>query len=159
LGDRRAPKVGHNLVGTMVELRRAGITLAGVVGDSACASHLTESSNWAPHELPIVAKHVLGRALPEEDAIRGVGKQRKAWSAMSAGRVAAYAGQLADTSAAIWNKLAPSLGPGELLADYLEMEDLCARMELTGLLVDPEELDRAEAAFAEIEAELEAKIY
>ena len=158
LADPRAPKVGHNLVGTIVELRRAGHDLAGIVGDSACASHLTESSNWAPHELPIVTKHVLGRALPEDDTVRGVGKQRKAWGAMSVGRVAEYAGQLADASAAIWQKLGPTVGPKDLLADYLEIEDLCARMELTGLIVDPAELDRAEIAFADIEKELEAKI-
>jgi DNA polymerase-1 len=157
LGDPHAPKIGHNLVGTIVELRRAGIELDGIVGDSACASHLTESSNWAPHDLPIVAKHALGRALPDEDALRGVGRQRKAWSAISAGRVAEYAGQLADASAAIWQKLAPSLEP-KLLADYLEIEDVCARMELTGLIVDPAELDRAEVAFAEIEKELEKEI-
>src|SRR5262249_1689805 len=146
------------LVATTVELRRAGFELAGIVGDSACASHLTESSNWAPHDLPIVAKHALGRALPEEDAIRGVGKQRKTWKAISGGRVAEYAGQLADASAAIWKKLAPSLEPKALLADYLEIEELCVRMELTGLIVDPEELDRAEIAFAEIEKELETGI-
>jgi DNA polymerase I len=158
LGDPGAPKIGHDIVGTIVELRRAGDELRGIVGDSACASHLTESSNWAPHDLPIVAKHVLGRALPEEDAIRGVGKQRKAWTAISGGRVAEYAGHLADASAAIWQTLAPRLEPKQLLADYLEMEDVCVRMELTGLLVDPAELDRAEVAFAEIEKELQERI-
>ncbi len=157
LADARAPKIGHDLVGTIVELRRAGIALAGVAGDSACASHLTEPSNWAPHDLPTVAKHVLGRALAEEDAIRGVGRQRKAWSALSAGRVATHAGQLADASGAIWQKLAPGIEP-RLLADYLAMEDVCARMELTGLVVDPAELDRAEVAFAAIEEELSQEI-
>jgi DNA polymerase I len=154
LADARAPKIGHNLVALSAELRRAGVVLAGVVGDSAYASHLTQPSNWAPHDLEIVAKHVLGRALPEEDAVRGVGKQRKAWSAMSAGRAAAHAGQLADASAVIWQKLSNELEP-RLLAEYLELGDLCVRMELSGILVDPAELDRAETAFAEIEAELQ----
>ena len=157
LENARAPKIGHNLVAAAVELRRAGITLAGVVGDSACASHLTESSNWAPHDLEVVAKLALGRAVPEEDTLRGVGKQRKAWKAISVGRVAEYAGQLADASAAIWQKLASGLD-AQLLADYLEMEDVCVRMELTGLIVDPAELDRAEAAFADIEKELQEQI-
>ncbi len=158
LSDPKAPKIGHNLVVAAVELRRAGIELKGIVGDSCCASHIKESSNWAPHDLTIVAKHALGRALPEEDAIRGVGKQRKTWKQISAGRVAEFAGQYADASAAIWQKLAPALEPKALLADYLEMEDVCVRMELTGIIVDPAELDRAEASFAEIEKELEAKI-
>lgn len=157
LEETDTPKIGHNLVEACVELRRAGITLRGIVGDSAVASHLTESSNWAPHDLTVVAKLALGRALPEDDALRGTGKQRKAWSGLSPGRVAEHAGRLADASAAIWNKLAASLDP-KLLADYLEMEDLCVRMELTGIIVDPAELDRAEAAFAEIEATLQTEI-
>jgi DNA polymerase-1 len=159
LGDEKSPKIGHDLVGPTVELRRAGLDLRGVVGDSACASHLTESSNWAPHDLPTVAKHVLGRALSEEDAVRGVGKQRKAWTAISAGRAAEYAGQLADAAAAIWQKLAPGLErEPQLLADYLAMEELCVQMALTGIIVDPAELDRAEVAFAEIEQELQTEI-
>jgi len=158
LENAKAPKLGHNLVVPAVELRRAGIELRGVFGDSACASHLTESSNWAPHDLELVAKHVLGRALPEEEKIHGVGKQRKAWSAISVGRVAGYAAGLADASAAIWDKLAPTITPKALYDDYLEMEDVCVRMELTGLIVDPAELDRAETAFGEIEQELQTDI-
>ncbi len=158
LANPSAAKVGHNLVGAIVELRRAGVALEGIVGDSACASHLMESSNWAPHDLEVVAKHVLGRALPEEDAVRGVGKQRKAWKELSSGRAAEHAGRLADASAAIWRKLAPSVEPKALLAEYLEIEDICVRMELTGILVDPAELDRAEASFAEIEQDLQTKI-
>lgn len=157
LADASAPKIGHNLVEAAVTLRRTGVVLRGVVGDSAVASHLTESSNWAPHDLTIVAKLALGRAVPEDDAVRGTGKQRKAWSGLSPGRVAEHAGRLAAASAAIWNKLASSLD-ARLLADYLAMEDLCVRMELTGLIVDPAELDRAEAAFAEIEATLQTEI-
>jgi DNA polymerase I len=157
LEDERAKKVGHDTVSEAVELRRAGVALRGVVGDSAVASHLTQPSNWAPHDLAIVAKHALGRALPEEDAIRGVGVKRKAWSALPADRVASYAGQYADAAGAIWKKLEPTLDP-KLVADYLAIGDVCVRMELTGLLVDRAELDRAEVAFAEIERELQAEI-
>jgi DNA polymerase I len=157
LADPGARKTGHNLVAAAVELRRAGIVLAGIVGDSAVASHLTQPSGWAPHDLPIVAKHVLGRALAEDDAVRGVGKKRESWSKMSPGRAAAHAGEYADASAAIWKKLAPALDARQL-ADYLEMGDVCVRMELTGLIVDPSELAGAEVAFAEIEKELQGQI-
>jgi DNA polymerase-1 len=157
LADEHSPKLGHDLAGTRATLQRAGVVVRGVVADTACASHLTEPSNWAPHDLTVVAKHVLGRALPEEESVRGAGKQRKAWRALPAARVAAYAGQLADASAAIWHKLAPNLQP-EQLAEYLAVEDVCVRMELTGILVDPAELDRAETAFVSIEQELEAHI-
>lgn len=157
LADPEAPKSGHNLVAAAAELARAGIALAGIVFDTACASHLTEPSNWAPHDLEVVAKHVLARALVDEDGVRGVGKQRKAWSEISVGRAAEFAGTRADASAAIQAKLAPTVDPA-LMTDYLVMGELCVRMELTGILVDGGELDRAEAAFAEIEAELQGRI-
>ncbi|MDB4960107.1 MAG: polymerase [Myxococcales bacterium] len=157
LEDDAATKLGHDLVGTIVALERAGVKLAGIAGDSACASHLTQPSNWAPHDLTIVAKHVLGRALPEEDVVRGVGRARKPWTALPVERAAAHAAQRADASIAVWRSLAPSVD-GALLAEYLELERTLVRMELTGLIVDPGELERAEVAFAEIEAELTAQI-
>jgi DNA polymerase-1 len=157
LEDAGVPKLGHDLVATLVALRHTGIRLAGVVGDSGCASHLTQPSNWAPHDLALVAKHVLGRALPDEDAVRGVGQKRKRWAQLPAERAADVAGHGADAAAAVWRALAPEVDPA-LLAEYLELSDTLVRMELTGLIVDPGELDRAEQAFAEIEAELTQQI-
>jgi DNA polymerase-1 len=157
LGDPSVPKQGHDLVGTRVALQRLGVPLAGVVADSACQSHLTEPSNWATHDLPLVARHVLGRALPDDDEVRGVGKARRAWSALPRERAADVAGQRADASAAISAKLGPTVDRA-LLDEYLELEQTLVRMELTGLQVDVSELDRAEAAFATIEAGLEKEI-
>jgi DNA polymerase-1 len=157
LADERIPKIGHDLVATLVALDRRGVRLAGIVGDSACASHLTEPSNWAPHDLSLVAKHVLGRALPDEEAVRGVGRLRKAWSQLPVERAADLAGHAADASSAIWRALSPGVDRA-LLAEYLELSDTLVRMELTGLIVDPAELDRAEQAFAEIERDLTQQI-
>ena len=157
LADPHAPKLGHDLVGTMVALHRAGIELAGIVGDSACASHLTQPSNWAPHDLPLVAKHVLGRALPELDHVRGVGQKRKAWVALPVERAAEYAATCAEASRTIWHALAPGVEPA-LMAEYLELSRTLVRMELIGLVVDPAGLDRAEQAFAAIDAELTQQI-
>jgi DNA polymerase-1 len=157
LEDARAPKLGHDLLPATVCLKRAGIEMAGVVGDSAHASHLTQPSNWAPHELAGVARQVLGRALPDEDSVRGVGQKRKAWAALSAARAAEMAGVRAQATAEIWRALSPDVDVA-LRAEYLELADTCARMELTGLVVDRAALDRAEQAFAGIEAELTQQI-
>lgn len=157
LADAGAPKLGHDLLGTIVALRRLGIELAGITGDSACASHLTQPSNWAPHDLVLVAKHVLGRALPEEETVRGTGRGRKSWAALSADVAARFAGQRADAALAIWNALHGSIDRA-LLDEYLALTDTAARMELTGIIVDPAELDRAQAAFEAIEGELTGQI-
>ncbi|HSN29266.1 MAG TPA: DNA polymerase, partial [Kofleriaceae bacterium] len=152
-----ARKLGHDLVGTLVALRRIGIEVHGIAGDSACASHLTQPSNWAPHDLALVAKHVLGRALPDEDSVRGVGVKRKSWSSLPAERAGTYAGLCADTSRALWAALAPGVR-AENMAEYLALSETLVRMELCGLIVEPAGLARAEAAFAEIDAELTGKI-
>ncbi len=155
LEDPSAPKEGHSLVGPQVALRRMGVHLAGIVADSECQSHLTEPSNWAPHELPLIARHVLGRALPNDDEVRGVGKARKSWAQLTPERAAEIAGQRADASAAISAKLTVDRA---LLDEYLELQDTLVRMELTGIQVDPEELTRAETAFVTLEGELEKEI-
>jgi DNA polymerase I len=95
LADPAVDKLGHDLMAPLVALERRGLALAGSLGDSACASHLAQPSNWAPHDLALVAKQVLGRALPDEEAVRGVGRQRKAWAALTVDR----AGELAGESA------------------------------------------------------------
>ena len=157
LADPAIPKLGHDTKVATVALAREGITLAGIVGDSMCASHLAQPSNWAPHDLPLVAKHVLGRALPAEESVRGVGQKRKAWAALTVDRAGQYAGQLADTAVKTWHALAPELDR-TLHAEYLALSDTLVQMELRGIGVDVEELGRAEAAFAPIEAELEREI-
>ena len=153
LADASAPKTGHDLLGTIVALRRMDIALAGLAGESMCASHLCQPSNWAPHDLELVAKHVLGCALPDDDRVRGVGRQRKAWAELPVEQAAQVAGQRAATAAALWAQLSPQIDRARI-DEYLALMQTCVRMELGGLLVDRGALDHAEQAFAAIDAEL-----
>ena len=157
LEDERAAKSGHDLVATLVTLARAGIHVRGIVADSACASHLTQPSGWAPHELPGVARHVLGRSLAGDDEVRGTGGERKAWRDLSLQSVAQTAGERADACASILQALVPQLD-ATLLREYLELSETLVRMELTGIAIDTSHLDRTEVTFAAIERELETQI-
>ncbi|HEV7556536.1 MAG TPA: DNA polymerase, partial [Kofleriaceae bacterium] len=157
LADPAIPKIGHDIKTAVVAFRRRGIEIAGITGDSMCASHLAQPSNWAPHDLTIVAKHVLGRALPDVDSVRGVGRLRKPWSELAVERAGHYAGLLADAAAGCWRGLEPTLDR-TLHAEYLDLSATLVRMELAGIGVDAGELGRAEEAFAPIEAELEREI-
>jgi DNA polymerase-1 len=157
LEDANAKKLGHDTKVAGAALLRLGITLAGIVGDTACASHLAEPSNWAPHDLAVVAKYAIGRALPEDDSVRGVGQKRKPWGALDVYVAGGFAAQRADVTAEVWTKLAPNVDRA-LHAEYLALSDTLVRSELYGIGVDATELDRAEAAFAPIEAELEREI-
>lgn len=156
LADPRAPKAGHDVVATLVALRRRGVLVAGLASDSACLSHLTQPSGWAPHELPLVARQVLGRSLADDDDVRGTGAERKAWRELG-DQAIEVAAQRADAAAAIARALAPGVSPA-LLEEYLALTEVCVRMELAGAAVDLAQLDRAEVAFAGIERELEEQI-
>lgn len=157
LEDDGAPKQGHELIGLTVALRRSGVTLRGVVRDSGCLSHLTQPSNWAPHDLQGVARHVLNRALPDDDAVLGVGRARKRWSQLPVDAAGAVAAQRADASADIAAALVPGVDAA-LLEEYLALSRTLVRMELHGLCVDTGQLEASEAAFAAIETELEVDI-
>lgn len=157
MADPHIAKIAHFREGVVVALRSCGVEIARIVGDSAFASHLTQPSNWAPHDLSIVAKHVLGRALPEPESVRGVGIKRSDWARVPIDRTAQFAGRYANATAEVWRKLSPDLDPN-LLAEYLELSDTVVRMEIAGLAIDLDELANAETAFAEIEAELTTRI-
>ncbi|MBL8953180.1 MAG: hypothetical protein JNK82_20550 [Myxococcaceae bacterium] len=157
LADPSKPKGGHDLSGTRVALKRLGVELAGVTFETACESHLTQPSGWAPHELPHVARLVLGRSLPVDDEVLGTGRGRKAFSELSPERAAEVAGPRAETAAVLHEKLKDGVDP-KLLAEYLELAALAARMELTGLAVDVGQLDRSVAEFAVVEDALQQKI-
>jgi DNA polymerase-1 len=152
-----APKSGHDLVATRAALRRAGVREAGIASDSAYLSHLAQPSGWAPHDLPLVARHVLGRSLPDDAEVRGTGGERKAWKELDPRRAAEVAVARADASAAITRALAPSSSRA-LLDEYLELADTLVRMELTGILIDVAQLDHTDVKFAAIERELQAEI-
>jgi DNA polymerase I len=158
LGDASRPKVGHDVKAAVTALARHGVAVAGIVGDSACASHLTEPSSWAPHDLPIIAKHRLRRALPDDESVRGVGRARKAWAELPIDRTAAFAGRMADAAAALWASFEPTV-PREQLAEYLALSESLVRMELAGLACDGEDLLRAGDDFTTIAADLEKQIH
>ncbi|HZO11675.1 MAG TPA: DNA polymerase, partial [Polyangiaceae bacterium] len=158
LGDRTSPKIGHDVKSAVVAFARHGIAVEGIVGDSACASHLTEPSNWAPHDLSIVARQRLGRALSDDESVRGVGRTRKRWSDVAVDRVAAFAGEQADAAAVLWRSFEPTV-PRVLLDEYLALSQTLVRMELTGLSCSRDELQHVGEDFTAISTGLETEIH
>lgn len=158
LALRERPLVGHEIKGAVVALARRGIAVQGIVGDTACASHLREPSNWAPHDLEIISRRVLHRALPEEAAVRGVGKRTRPWSAVRVDRAAGHAGARARAVDSAWAQLGPATDR-EQLAEYLELSATLARMERRGIACSAESLARAGEDFERIAASLESRIF
>ncbi len=163
LSDASCAKIGHDVKTAVVALARSGIEMRGVVGDSACASHLADPSGMAPHDLPGVARQRLRRAVDDEDVIRGVGRKRKQWSDLSVEVAGAYAGLMADVAAALWRDFEPALERDEpqrgLLTEYLELSDVLVGMELSGFACDSDDLAGVGADFEAIEGELGRQIF
>ena len=91
-------EVGHDLVGTIVALREQGVTLRA---SWAIRRARRTSRSRATGRRTIsrrVAKHVLGRSLPDDDELLGVGRQRKTWARCRSSAPAQVAGQRADAS-------------------------------------------------------------
>jgi len=158
LADPKRALIGHDTKDAVIAFARLGVTVAGIVGDSVCGSHLAQPSNWAPHDLSLVARYVLRMALPEDDTVRGVGKRRKQWSALAVDQAAAYAGRLADTAEKAWAAL-ESTTDAELLAEYLTLSQTLVRMELAGIACDATDLAQAGEDFERIGSGLEAQIF
>ncbi|MGE0784395.1 MAG: DNA polymerase [Sandaracinaceae bacterium] len=158
LEDAAIPKTGHDTKAARVAFAKLGVALRGVVSDSECESHLHEPSNLAPHDLSLLVKHFLRRALPAPESLRGVGKGTLAWSEVPEANVAAYAAERASCARAIAERLLPDTDPA-LLAEYLALGDTLVRMELRGIAVDREDLLHVGADFERIAAELEGEIH
>lgn len=158
LEDPDQPKLGHHTKAAAVALARIGITLRGVVGDSVVASHLTDPSGSAPHELDQLSAARLHRPLVEPETQLGKGKTARQWSAIAPEKAGAWACQRAEASAALWHQLSPDLDPA-LVAEYLALSQTLVRMELVGAPCDTDELARAGSDFVEMSEDLAAEIF
>ncbi|MCB9692675.1 MAG: hypothetical protein H6736_12765 [Alphaproteobacteria bacterium] len=157
LADPACPKLGHDVKAATVALARRGSTLAGVVGDTALASHLVSPSGMAPHELDPLCRVRLHRALQDPDAVLGRGNGRKRWAQVPAGKRAAFACQRAEAALALWSTFVPT--DAVRMAEDLDLCETLVRMELRGMPVSAGELDTVGEDFEAIRAELEGEIF
>ncbi len=158
LSDPGREKIGHDIKATVAACARLGVEVRGIIADTASASHLTEPSNLAPHELPEVARHRLHRPVDNDQAIRGVGRYRKRWRQIPVDTAAAFAAERADVTRALWASFEAEVDH-ERLDEYLALSDTLVRMELHGICCDADDLARAGDDFSTIESELEEQIY
>jgi DNA polymerase-1 len=146
LEDPAIPKVAHEHKKAVVALARHGVMLAGVVGDSALASYLVDPTKHLPHRLEQVAREYLHVGLQPLRGLLGSGKKRLRFAELTVDKAGAWACHCADAAGAAWRALEPRLR-GEGLWDLWELDRplsyVLARMELVGVRMDPEVLQRA----------------
>lgn len=140
LGNPSFHKVVHDGRLARVVLEQRGITLRGVVGDTALASFLLDPSRDVPHRLEQVARRVLERGLQPLRGVVGSGRKRRRFDELTVDRAGAWANHLADAMGEAWRVQAQTLaeeGLTSLLQDVeLPLAAVLAEMERTGVLVD-----------------------
>ena len=163
LEDPAVPKHAHDAKLLAHALRRAGVTLAGVEGDTMLASFLVEPSKLVPHRLEQVAREYLQVALPPDKRLLGGGQSARTFAQLPVAEVAEHAAARARAVHALWATLAPRLRAAGLWAHYVERERPLAfvlgRMEAAGIRVDTDELAAIGAELAERLGALEVQIH
>ncbi len=161
--DARRETVVHNAKQLWIGLRRIGIELRGEVFDVMLASFLADPTKIIPHRLDQMAKEYLHRTLAPSKTVVGSGKQQIEFTEAPIESVGPYACHLAD---AVWQMNLPvaerldSVGQRKYLETVeLPLSWVLARMELEGIRVDPEDLERLGAEFRSQLLEYERKIH
>ncbi|GAB4545055.1 MAG: DNA polymerase I [Phycisphaerales bacterium] len=144
LEDPSVEKVGHNLKYDILVLRRCGIELRGVAGDSMIASYILDASR-SSHGLDHLALSLLGHStIPISDLI-GTGRHQRTFDAVPLDAATDYAAEDADISLRLDALFSEQLDTAGLTALYRDTElalmPVLAELQWNGIRVDPDELD------------------
>jgi DNA polymerase-1 len=162
LEDPSVPKAGHNIKYDWLVLRRAGVTLRGVVYDSMLASFVLDPGRRS-HALEELARERLGVAMPTYPELVGKGRSERPFAAVPVLDAARYC--CGDSAAVLLLRDAfqPELEDHRLLPllNTIEMPlvPVLVDMEWHGVLVDRERLAEISRGFAAELAELEHQLY
>jgi DNA polymerase-1 len=163
LEDPAHAKIGHDCKALWVALRRVGVTLRGVVGDTMLESFLVDPFKLIPHELGQIVKEYLQRTIPPAKRVLGAGQKAKLFSELEGAELREWSCQRVEAIAAAFGPLRERLD-AEGHREYLENVELplswvLGQMELDGIAVDSNDLSKMGSEFAERLAEREAKIF
>jgi DNA polymerase-1 len=163
LADPARKKIVHDAKALMNACRRMSGRLEGVALDTRLASFLIDPTRLIPHDLESVVKDVLHRTLRPRKSVTGSGQKERAFTSIDAAELVAFACDQADAVRGLAKPLREKLeneGHARTLFDVdLPLSELLSRMELSGILVDPESLARLGEDFGRDLAALEAAIF
>jgi DNA polymerase I len=161
LEDPKVFKIGQNLKYDLQVLKRFGIDVAGVVGDTLLESYLLDPDQ--PHNLDFLAERYLQHKNISYEEVTGKGKAQISFAEVSIDRATEYSCEDADVTLRLHEKFLPELKTKQVEKLYEEVEvplvQILADMEFQGVLVDEKKLQKMSEALLEESAEVESKIY
>ncbi len=154
-------KVGQHLKYDLQILKRWGIDLKGIVGDTLLESYLIDPDQ--PHNLDALSlKYLKHKTITFED-VAGAGRNQIAFSEVPIEKAAEYSGEDADVTLRLHKVLEPQLEGLGLAKLFHEVEvpliEVLGSMESHGILVDEPVLKRMSGDLEVGMAEVEKTIY
>jgi len=145
LEDASVPKVAHNAKFDLQVFRKAGIEVAGLVGDSMVASYVLDASR-SSHGLDGLAQSQLDYTCIAFRDLVGSGTLQRTFDQVPLAHAVPYAAEDADIAGRLDRLLTDRLDQAGLGALYRTLEmplvTVLADLEWNGILVDRTELDR-----------------
>jgi len=162
LESEKVKKIGQNLKYDYTVLTRAGVELKGIAFDTMVASYLVNPKRRV-HNLDELASEYLGHSTIKYVDVCGKGKSQIPFSEVGLDDALRYAGEDADVTLMLFEKLAPLLlehGVRELFDDLeIPLVPVLARMEMSGVKVDVGRLGELSGEFEKEIASLRKKIH
>ena len=156
LADPKAGKVGHNAKFDMIALARNGVWVEGLRYDTMIAAYLLNPGRRGLG-LKDLAFELLGVIMTPITDLIGTGRQQITMAQVPVRDAADYAGADADMTLRLYHALEPQLRSRDLAALMIDVETplvpVLARMEIAGILLDPDFLQRLGG---ELDAQLRA---
>jgi DNA polymerase-1 len=145
LEDASVPKVAHNAKFDLQVLRRSGVEVAGLVGDSMVASYVLDASR-SSHGLDGLAQSQLGYTCISFRDLVGSGTLQRTFDQVALSDAVPYAAEDADIAGRLDRLLTSRLDDAGLGDLYRTLEmplvSVLADLEWNGIRVDKAELDR-----------------
>jgi DNA polymerase-1 len=158
LEDRGMKKVGQNIKYDWIVLKRYGIHLQGIDGDTMIASYLLNPTKHN-HNLGEIAQEYLDRSVTDYKEVVGTGVKTLTFDQIELEKARDYSCEDADVTLQLSHLLFPKLAEGGMkdLFDQVEMPlvMVLAKMEMKGVRID---LDLLREYSKEIEIQLQQKI-
>jgi len=142
LEDPNVAKVNQNIKYDLLVLRRHGVTVAGVAGDSMVADYLLHAGERS-HGLDELARRYLDHvniSITELIGKKAKGKPQLPMDQVPTEKVAEYSGEDADVAWRLCERLEPELAREDLEALYDDLEvpliEVLAELEYNGIKLD-----------------------
>ncbi|MGA2517787.1 MAG: DNA polymerase I [Thermodesulfobacteriota bacterium] len=158
LEDNGVKKVGQNIKYDWIVLKRYGIDLQGIEGDTMIASYLLNPTKHN-HNLSEIAQEYLGRSVTDYKEVVGTGMKAVTFDQIGLEKARDYSCEDADITLQLSHLLFPKLKEEGFkdLFDRVEMPlvIVLAKMEMNGVKIDP---DLLQEYSKEIETQLQQKM-